>query len=140
MCKLKLLRDVLRCFHASPATNKHYVERSGCNPNNEYKSKYELEIKQIEAHRRQKFVPEVRAHHQGVPTSPLRSPQRTGSLSTLILSQIDHKGLEMGCSLTLLNEQVIQTSRRSHTNRDLPRVTPSHLGAKAPRVTSESRT
>src|SRR6266508_7014224 len=98
MCKLKLLRDVLRCFHASPATNKHYVERSGCNPNNEYKSKYELEIKQIEAHRRQGFVPEVRAHHQGIPTSPLRSPQRAGSLSTLILTQINHKGLEMGCS------------------------------------------
>src|SRR6266540_1110208 len=87
-----------------------------------------------------RYVPEVRAHYQGVPTSPLRSPQRAGSLSTLILSQIDHKGLEMGCSLTLLNERVIQTSQRSHTSRDLPRAMPSRLGAKAPRVTSESRT
>ena len=47
MCKLKLLRDVLRYFHASPATNKHDIERSGFNPNNEYKCKYELEIEQI---------------------------------------------------------------------------------------------
>src|SRR6266542_6941064 len=140
MCKLKLLKDVLRYFHASSATNKHDIKRSGFNPNNEYKCKYELEIEQNKARRRQGFVPEVRAHHQGVPMSSLRSPQRVGSLSTLILSQIDHKGLEMGCSFTLLNEQVIQTSRRSHTNRDLPRATPSHLGAEAPRVTSESIT
>src|SRR6266542_6923756 len=99
MCKLKLLRDVLRYFHASPATNKHDIERSGFNPNNKYKCKYELKIEQNKARRRQGFVPEVWAHHQGVPTSLLRSPQRVGSLSTLILSQIDHKGLEMGCSL-----------------------------------------
>src|SRR6266540_6723157 len=91
LCKLKLLRGVLRCFHASPVTNKHYVERLGCNPNNEYKSKYELEIQQIEAHRRQGFDPEVRAHHQGVPTSPLRSPQRVGSFLTLILPQLNTK-------------------------------------------------
>ena len=41
-----LLRDVLRYFHASPVTNKHDIERSGFNPTNEYKCKYELEIEQ----------------------------------------------------------------------------------------------
>src|SRR5438105_9150837 len=69
-----------------------------------------------------RYVPEVWAHHQGVPTSLLRSPQRAGSLSTLILSQINHKGLEMGCSLTLLNERIIQTSRRSHTSSVAERI------------------
>ena len=39
-------------------TNKHYVERSGCNLNNEYKSKYELENEQIEARRGQGLIPE----------------------------------------------------------------------------------
>src|SRR6266542_4185544 len=80
-------------------------------------------------HMRQRFIPEVRSHHKGVPTSLLRSPQRAGSFLTLNLSQIDHKDLEVGCSLTQLNERVIQTFRRSHTSRDLLRATPSRLGA-----------
>src|SRR5438128_7228122 len=74
------------------------------------------------------------------PYVSVEEPKRAGSFPTLNLSQIDHKGLKVGCSLTQLNERVIQTSRRSHTSTDLLRATFSRLGAQAPRVTSESKT
>ena len=88
---LSLPWGILKYFQPSPAARKHYKDRSGLNPNFEHKQQYELEMNKSKHTRDKGFVPEVRAHHQDIPTSPLRSPQRVGSLSTLILSQTDHK-------------------------------------------------
>src|SRR6266508_789198 len=84
-----------------------------------------LNLKQRnQAHKDTRIEPEVRAHHQGVPTSPLRSPQRAGSLSTLILSQTTTK-IKDGLLTYFAPRRIIQTSRSTHTIRMLPRAMPS---------------
>ena len=78
---------VLRYFHPSPATITHHNSRSGLNPRNELKQQYEREWNRASTQETQGFDTEVRAHNQGIPTSPLMCPQIARSLSTLILPQ-----------------------------------------------------
>src|SRR5207244_5504067 len=92
----------------------------------------------MEAHSGQEFVPRVRSHHK-VPYVSVEEPTK----SQVFSNPYPHPNRPQRSRSRLLTTFAQRAGNTNfpevRTSCDLPRATPSRLGAQAPRVTSESK-